>query len=150
MKNSVYLRSDLNFLFIMPTIKFIPKVMAGSHSTSVNKGQYYAKPVLASVINADDLNDLIAQDSQVERAEVAQVTDAICKQIKELVCNGHSIQVGTLGTFSIGFNAAVQTSEAAVSGRDVRRVNVRLYESKYIKNELKATRFQNLMPSKTE
>ena len=118
--------------------------MKGSHSTSENKGQFYAQPIIASEISADDLNDLIAQDSQVERAEVAQVTDAICKQIKELVCNGHSIQVGTLGTFSIGFNAAVRTSEADVSGRDVRRVNVRLYESKYIKNELKATRFENI------
>lgn len=128
----------------MPTIKFIPRQMKGSHSTSGNKGQFFAQPVLASTISADDLNDLIAQDSQVERAEVAQVTDAICKQIKELVCNGHSIQVGTLGTFSIGFNATVRASEAEVTGRDVRRVNVRLYESKYIKNELKATRFENI------
>lgn len=132
----------------MPTIKFIPREMKGSHANSVNKGQFFAKPVLAGTISADDLNDLIAQDSQVERAEVAQVTDAICKQIKELVCNGHSIQVGTLGTFSIGFNAAVQTSEAAVSGRDVKRVNVRLYESKYIKTELKATRFEKVQKVK--
>ena len=132
----------------MPTIKFIPKEMKGSHANSVNKGQYFASPVIAGTISADDLNDLIAQDSQVERAEVAQVTDAICKQIKELVCNGHSIQVGTLGTFSIGFNAAVQTSEAAVSGRDVKRVNVRLYESKYIKTELKATRFEKIQKVK--
>ena len=127
----------------MPTIKFIPKQMNGSHADSANKGQYYAQPVLGSAISADDLNDLIAQDSQVERSEVAVVTDAICKQIKELVCNGHSIQVGTLGTFSIGFNAKVQPSADLVTGRDVKRVNVRLYESKYIKNELKATRFEN-------
>lgn len=127
----------------MPTIKYLPRKMKGSHATSGNKGQYYGAPVLAAPISADELNDLIAQDSQVERSEVAVVTDAICKQIKELVCNGHSIQVGTLGTFSIGFNSKVQPSSDLVTGRDVKRVNVRLYESKYIKDELKATRFES-------
>lgn len=126
----------------MPEVLYRVHKMKGGATGSSVKGQYYARPALASVISTDDLNDLIAADSQVERAEVAQVTDAICKQIKELVCNGHSIQVGTLGTFSIGFSAKVQSSAEAVTGRDVRRVNVRLYESKYIKNELKATRFK--------
>lgn len=127
----------------MPLLRFKARKMKGSHSTSINKGMVFAQVERASKISTDDLNDLIAQDSQVERSEVAVITDAICKQIKELVCNGHSIQVGTLGTFSVGFNAKVQPSVDLVSAKDVRKVNVRLYESKYIKNELKATRFSD-------
>lgn len=125
----------------MPLLKFKAQQMKGSHESSANKGMIYARVANAGGIKADDLNDLVAQDSQVERSEVAVVTDAITKQIKELVCNGHSIQVGTLGTFSVGFNAKVQPTKEAVTAKDVRRINVRLYESKYIKNELKATRF---------
>lgn len=127
----------------MPLLKFKVRQMKGSHATSLNKGMLYAQVDRATTISSDDLNDLIAQDSQVERSEVAVITDAICKQIKELVCNGHSIQVGTLGTFSVGFNAKVQPTEAEVSARDIRKINVRLYESKDIKNELKATRFSD-------
>lgn len=131
----------------MPLLRYKARQMKGSHSSSINKGMFYAQVASAGVISTDDLNDLIAADSQVERSEVAQVTDAITKQIKELVCNGHSIQVGTLGTFSIGFNAKVQPSAAEVTSRDVKRVNVRLYESKYVKTELKATRFdKELIP----
>lgn len=129
----------------MPLLRYKTRRMKGSHATSANKGMYYAQVASAGKISADDLNDLIAQDSQVERSEVAVVTDAITKQIMELVCNGHSIQVGTLGTFSVGFNAKVQPTEAEVSAKDVRKINVRLYESKYVKNELKATRFDKAL-----
>lgn len=127
----------------MPLLRYKARRMKGSHATSINKGMLFAQVERASKISTDDLNDLIAQDSQVERSEVAVITDAICKQIKELVCNGHSIQVGTLGTFSVGFNAKVQPSVDLVSAKDVRKINVRLYESKDIKNELKATRFSD-------
>lgn len=125
----------------MPTIKYIPAQLKGAHDSSSLKNKYYARPVLAGTITASELNDLISLDSGVERSEVALVTDAVCKQIKELVCNGHSIQVGTLGTFSIGMKAKVVPTEKEVKADTIKELKVRLYESTEIKNDLKATRF---------
>ena len=125
----------------MGTIRYIAKQMKGGKLGSSVKNKFYGRPQLGIAITADQLNDLIAQDSQVERAEVAMVTDAIFKQIKELVCNGHSIQVGTLGTFSIGLKCDSKADVASLTANDIKKVNVRLYESKYVKTALKATRF---------
>ena len=124
----------------MGLIRYKVKQQMGGKAASTVHNKFYARPLIDSTIYADTLNELIAQDSQVERAEVAQVTDAIFKQIKELVCNGHNITVGTLGVFSVGFECKAKDIED-LTANDIKKVNVRLYESKYIKDALKSTRY---------
>lgn len=55
-----------------------------------------------STISTDDLCQLAANDSHVERSEVKYVISAIVKQITELVLLGHTIAIPELGTLSVG------------------------------------------------
>lgn len=97
-------------------------------------GEVYARIVLGATITSDELVDLIANDSQVERSQVAVVTDAICKQIKELVLNGHNIRVGSLGTLGVSFTTKWVDNPGMVNINDcLKSVHVRLKTSEEIK-----------------
>lgn len=115
-------------------------------------GEVYARVVMNSLITADDLVDLIARDSQVERAQVAVVTDAIGKQIKELVMNGHNIKVGSLGTLGIGFRTKWSDSPLKVNINEcLRSVRVRFITSEEIRNLQRSCRkTKTVIRNKTE
>ena len=115
-------------------------------------GEVYARVVMNSLITADDLVDLIAIDSQVERAQVAVVTDAIGKQIKELVMNGHNIKVGSLGTLGIGFRTKWSDSPLKVNINEcLRSVRVRFITSEEIRNLQRSCRkTKTVIRNKTE
>ena len=65
------------------------------------EGLWYPRVEHYSTISTDNLCQLAANDSHVERAEVKYVINAIVKQITELVLMGHSIVIPELGTLSI-------------------------------------------------
>ncbi len=115
-------------------------------------GEVYARVVTNSLITTDDLVDLIAKDSQVERAQVALVTDAIGKQIKELVMNGHNIKVGSLGTLGIGFRTKWSDTPMKVNINDcLKTVRVKFYSSEEIKNLQRSCRkIRTTIRNKTE
>ena len=115
-------------------------------------GEVYARVVMNSLITADDLVDLIARDSQVERAQVAVVTDAIGKQIKEPVMNGHNIKVGSLGTLGIGFRTKWSDSPLKVNINEcLRSVRVRFITSEEIRNLQRSCRkSKTVIRNKTE
>ena len=131
----------------MGRIAYIIRKFDGAHPNSTLRGKFYGAAFLATPISENDLNDLISQDSQIERSEVAVVTDAICKQIKELVCNGHSIKVGTLGTFSLGLKSKAVVDAKKVSSENVKSARLRLRASQELKNNLKAVRIEYYNPA---
>lgn len=71
----------------------------GSNPTC--EGMWYPRVDHYSTISTDDLCQMAANDSHVERSEVKYVISAIVKQIIELVLLGHTIEIPELGTLSI-------------------------------------------------
>lgn len=72
-------------------------------SAAYNK--YYGRVSHNSTIEASTLCQHAAMDSGIEASEVAVVYDAVLKQIKELLCNGHPIKIGGFGTLKIGISS---------------------------------------------
>ena len=71
----------------------------GSNPSS--EGLWYPKVDHYSTISTDDLCQLAANDSHVERSEVKYVISAIVRQITELALLGHTIVIPELGTLSV-------------------------------------------------
>lgn len=65
------------------------------------EGKWYPRVDHYSTISTDNLCQMAADDSHVERTEVKYVISAIVKQITELVLLGHTIVIPELGTLSI-------------------------------------------------
>ena len=65
------------------------------------EGLWYPRVEHYSTISTDNLCQLAANDSHVERAEVKYVISAIVRQITELALLGHTIVIPELGTLSV-------------------------------------------------
>ena len=91
-------------------------VYQNNNSYSSVFGKYFGRVKHSTVIDAKTLCAHTALDSGIEEAEVATVFDAVLKQIKEQLCNGHPIRLDDLGTMKIGIKS-VGVSEADVKSK---------------------------------
>lgn len=78
---------------------------------------WYLEAVYYSQIDKDETIECASRNSQIPRAYMEQVYDALVTEIKNFVMNGHSIQLDKLGTFSavIQFRPGMDTREDATA-----------------------------------
>ena len=81
------------------------RVYQNTNSKSLAFGKYYGAVKHTSTIDAATLCKHAAMDSGIEETHIAVVYDALLKQMKEQVCNGHPIKVDGLGTFKVGISS---------------------------------------------
>ena len=67
--------------------------------------KYYGRVRQSTLIDSEALCEHVALDSGIERTQVAIIFDAIAKQMKDQLCNGHPIKVDGIGTFKVGISS---------------------------------------------
>ena len=102
-------------------------------------------------LTAKELAEHTAQDSRIEQASVEKVMDAIFKQIKEQLLNGHFIKLPGLGTLKIGVHPATDKDGKSVGGAKTEKeyscqkhlggAHLLFQPSQDIKSELHAVKF---------
>ena len=81
----------------MGTLKFKPRL----RKSPTNKvALWFLEAVYYSQIGKDETIECASRNSQIPRAYMEQIYDALVTEIKNFVMNGHSIQLDKLGTFS--------------------------------------------------
>ena len=95
-----------------------------------------SRPVTYSKIDTDELIEHASTDAGVSKANVAAVFYAIIQQVEELLLNGHSIQLGQLGTLRFSMNCKASESAEEVSADKVLRRKILLYPSAKLKQAL--------------
>lgn len=84
----------------MSTVKI--QVYRNNNEKSSAYGKYYGRVMHSPIIDVTTLCLHAAMDSGIEESQLSLVYDAQQKQMKELLCNGHTIEVEGLGTFKLG------------------------------------------------
>lgn len=94
------------------------KIRLYRNNNQYNSGykKFYGKVLHSTEIDVATLCAHVAMDSGVEQAQVAIIFDAIAKQMKEQLCNGHPIRVDGIGTFKIG------VTSKGMSESDVKKI----------------------------
>lgn len=79
---------------------------------------WYLEAVYYSQIGKAETIECAARNSQIPRAYMEQIYDALVTEIKNFVMNGHSIQLDGLGTFSsvLQYRPGVDRREDATTG----------------------------------
>ena len=98
----------------MGTLKFKPIL----RKQPMNKiALWYLEAVYYSQIGKEDTIECASRNSQIPRAYMEQIYDALVTEIKNFVMNGHSIQLEKLGTFSafIQYRPGADTREGATA-----------------------------------
>lgn len=101
-----------------------------------DKDMYVSRPVTYSKNDTDELIEHASTDAGVSKANVAAVFYAIIQQVEELLLNGHSIQLGQLGTLRFSMNCKASESAEEVSADKVLRRKILLYPSAKLKQAL--------------
>lgn len=102
---------------------------------------FVATPVRYSTISVEDLADHISADSRVERSKVAVITDSLIKQIREMVLNGHKIEVPHLGSFKPKIKSQLAANPESVDAASF-SAKVRFSPSVELKRDLQASRIE--------
>jgi nucleoid DNA-binding protein len=83
---------------------------------------YVTRSVIFSRIDAKSFYEHVLRNSHIDKGQLYIASDAIGKEFKNLLCEGHSVEVPGIGTFRFGVKAkAAATAEEAGAGKVYRR-----------------------------
>jgi len=122
-------------------------------------GKYYGRVQHSTEIDVTTLCTHVSMDSGVEQAQVSIVFDAIAKQMKEQLCNGHPIKVEGIGTFKVGvssegwgvaevkklypsFNPEKEDIRKYLSARQVKKAYLLFTPTEEVKQMLRSVKFE--------
>ena len=100
------------------------------------KQRFYTSPNRASVIDDEQLIKMASDDSGIRIEQIAAVYRSLFVQVKELVCNGHSVQLGDLGTLHFKSHAKISEEKADAGGNAVQSKWLGFRSSKHIRHLL--------------
>lgn len=108
--------------------------MAGRINFRLNKKQIEATqkvylvptPIRYSTIGRAELLQQAAADGSVTEGILEQTFDAILHEMEQMLCNGHGLEFGDLGTFRFGISmkAQPQADKEKVSANDIYRKRI--------------------------
>jgi predicted histone-like DNA-binding protein len=105
---------------------------------------FHARAVSAGVISFDKLKEEISYASSATPADVSHIIESIISQIKFHLANGESVQVGDLGTFSVGISGPCTTKRKAINATNLEVSDVHFRpKRKLISNIHKEAQFES-------
>lgn len=102
------------------------------------KEMYVIRPVRSVNIGKDELADMASRDSGLRREQIIAVIGSFEKQVTQLVCNGHHVQMGLLGNLGFTINAKATDTAAEAGAIQVYRRNLRYIPSRQLKEAWKS------------
>ena len=106
-------------------------------STAIKKG-YSLRPLRLHTIDGRQLAEYVEMDSGIDHARVEYIMASVAKQIKEMVLNGHKVQLGDLGIIGLTCQSTGSEQAADVSVKNnVKRLKFTLRPSVYLKEKMK-------------
>lgn len=109
------------------------------------KGFLYPEAVYYSRIDQAKFLDGIEKNFNIGRAQVLAVLSAVADQMEEFVTNGHSVQVPSIGTFSITMNGGVEKRDnGTLKLKNAKFDKLRLIPDPGLEKKLEQTKFELL------
>ena len=105
------------------------------------KQRFYTRVSRASVIDDDLLIEYASNDSGIRIEQIASVYRSLMTQVKELVCNGHSVQLGDMGTLYFKVHAKISEEEADAGGAAVKSKRIGFRASKGMRQLMAGVNF---------
>ncbi len=95
----------------------------------------------ATPIDDETLIKYASDDSGIRIEQIAAVYRSLFIQVRELVCNGHSVQLGDLGTLRFTLHAKICENKEDGGGMAVQKKRVIFLASKIMRQKLAEVNF---------
>lgn len=103
------------------------------------KVAWYLQKRKYDTISSKELVEAMARNTGIPVAKVAMATDAIVKQLKNFLLNGHSVNIIGLGTFSPRIKSRPSDSKDAVTADNVKALLLKFRPQTDIREDMKNT-----------
>ena len=118
------------------------RVKINKHVCAVDKKErYFTNIDRATLIDDETLIKYASDDSGIRIEQIAAVYRSLFVQVKELVCNGHSVQLGDLGTLRFTLHAKISEEKGDAGGMAVQKKRVIFNASKIMRQKLAEVNF---------
>ena len=95
----------------------------------------------ATPIDDETLIKYASDDSGIRIEQIAAVYRSLFVQVRELVCNGHSVQLGDLGVLRFAIHAKISADLEGAGGAAVTKKRIRFDASKIMRQKLQTVSF---------
>lgn len=85
---------------------------------------------------------MMADETTLKPKEAEMAVYQLEKVVSRMLLDGHTVQLGDLGTFNLTITAEEQKEEKKVSADDIKKVNLRFRISKTMREALDNTTFR--------
>lgn len=124
----------------MGTILFYP--VNDQRTTAIKKG-YTLRPLRLSTIDEHELARHVEADSGIDHARVEYIMASVVKQLREMVLNGHKVELSELGTIGLTCRASGSESESEVTVKNnVKTLQFTFRPSARLREQLKNVHLQ--------
>lgn len=102
----------------------------------LNENLYLTQLTRYSKITSEQLIAYASENSGIPKAQMAGAFYAINQQVEQFVLNGHSLEVGTLGTFYLGLKSKASETADGAGADAVKSIHLKFRQSKRIRELL--------------
>lgn len=102
----------------------------------LNKSLYMIRPITYSRIDKNTLLNRAADNTQVKKSDIYESMDAVSREFRNFLCNGHSVEFPDLGTFRIGIQAKASETLEQINAEQVYRRKIIFTPSSLLKQML--------------
>jgi predicted histone-like DNA-binding protein len=122
---------------------FFNKTERGNPGNPAAPKRWY--PVLKStgLIKEREVAKLLADETTLNPKEAEMAVSQLLKVTVNLLLNGATVQLGSLGSFRLTASTIASDSEAEVNGTKIKKLNVRFTESSELKHALTKASFKD-------
>ena len=126
----------------MSNKKPVIRIKVNQRTCAIDKKlRYFTTMHRAGVIDDNTLIQYASNDSGIRIEQIAAVYKSLVTQVRELVCNGHSVQLGDLGTLYFKIHAKVSEELEGAGGGAVTQKWIGFRASKFMRQQLKQVNF---------
>jgi predicted histone-like DNA-binding protein len=122
---------------------FYKKVQRGNPSKPALPKLWY--PILKSIglVKEKDVAKLLADETTLNPKEAEMTLYQLLKVIVRLLLEGHTVQLGELGSFRLTVHSESSTTEAEVNANKIKNVKLHFTASEDLRNQLKHATFKD-------
>ena len=109
------------------------------------KVAYVTRNVKYNTLEWDDVLDHASADSGISRAQLTGAMDAFLKQVRQMLLNGHTLEVGDLCFLRLGSSAKCVENKEDVSASLIKRMRILVMPSMGLKQKIQRIRYETVV-----
>jgi predicted histone-like DNA-binding protein len=126
------------------------KIEKGNPSDLTAPKKWY--PVLKStkLVKEKEVAQKVAEETTLNPKEAEMAVAQLFKVVENLLLEGHTVQLGELGSFRVTLSSEGSDTEAEVTANKIKKINVRFTESEALKAAMKKATFIDISSLSTK